>query len=443
MNTPKQKKMDVVTKMAIIGGAGMIILVLLIGIISIAMKGSDNKKHDKVDNTVESTEPPQTSRGPSEAVRALAIIKDVDKQNNKLSVVNIETYEKIELNVDGSVDIKDEYNTLKTLAQLKTGDIIETKYDKNTLRPEFIQISGQVTQRKNISGLKVDSVNNTVQIGNDLYKYTDDLVTLFAGSSFDLSSLDPVDVVNAKVYKDTVWTIEVVKTHGYIVLKNHQKYIGGQMEVNKSTLPVNEETKVTVGVGVHSIIVSKDGMAPYITEVLVEENAEVIIDLSEAKPVTAMVTFNINPSDVTLTIDGSIYTDFTEPIILDFGTYNIRIEKENYLPWESTLVVNKAVMTVDIKLNQKPAYLYVDGPVGSVIYVDGSYSGIIPVSIPIDPGAHKITIQKDGYYTKEYDITIKADGKDTHLTFPELIQMPVETTNPQPQETEEPVGEGE
>ncbi|PKM94809.1 MAG: hypothetical protein CVU84_07750 [Firmicutes bacterium HGW-Firmicutes-1] len=424
----KSKKMDIVTKMSIVGGLGLICILILVSIISFAIKDKTIKKNkDKPDETLETEV--ESAEG-ADFLRTLALIKEVDTEKKELTVLDIQQGKQVVLKVDGAVDIKDVYGTLLAFAQLKTGDIIEAKYDSKSLRPEMIQITGQTWEKKNIQDLIYDKENKTIQIGNDIYKYTDDLVTTFAGKIMDIDKLDPVDLVTVKGYKDTIWSITLEKGHGFIVLKNHEKFIGGTIEIGKKTEDIKKDTKVTVLMGVQNIVVAKEGMVSFVTEVIVEEDKEVIIDIGSAQPTAGMVSFTITPGDVQLFINNVQYKDFSKPINLEFGTYNLRIEKANYVPWESKLVVNQAFMPVEINMNKKAQYIKVNSPVGCSMYIDDNYIGIIPVEAPIDPGAHTVTIRKDGYYSKMHSIQVEDNGQDANFVFPELIPMPTQTETP-------------
>jgi hypothetical protein len=427
----KKKKMDIVTKMSIVGGLGLACILILVSIISFAIKdkavnkNNNNKQNETIETEVESQED-------AEYIRTLAMIKEVDTENNTLKVVDIDQGGSITLSIDGAVDIKDEYGTLLTLAQLDIGDIIETKYDKNTLRPENVQITGQTWERKNIQNLIYNKENKTIQVGNDIFKYTDDLVILYGGEPISFDKLDPVDQVSVKGYKDTIWNINLEKSHGTIKLKNHEKFVGGTIELGKATEEVKEDTEVKVLVGVQNIVIAKEGMTSFITQVIVEEGKEVLIDVGSALPTAGNVSFTVMPADVKLYINNKLYSDLSKPITLDFGTYDIRVEKENYVPYESQLVVNQAFMAVEINMNKNPMYIHVDQPAGCELYIDSNYIGIIPINTPIDEGPHSITIRKDGYYSKMHSIQVDDTGKDVYFTFPDLIAMPTEspTTTP-------------
>lgn len=428
----KNKGMDIVTKMSIVGA--LILLVVILGVVLITGIGKDKGSNGLED--VDPTEPGIAEIEP-DYVRGIALIKSVDVANAKLMIVNVETEEKVVLDIDGAVDIKDEYGTLMTLAQLHMGDMISTKYDNNTKRPEYVNITAEVWERKDVQNVIVDTENKTIQLANDKRDYTEDLVVTSNGQPFNLEELNQIDKITVKGYKNKVWSIDVQTGHGFITLKNHNKFVGGTLEIGKVTYDVDYETCVTVSIGVHSVIISKEGMTPFIKQILVEEDQEVIVDVGDAQAEIGIISFIVQQDDVQLYIDDELYTDFSEPVNLEYGEYALRVEKDKFLTWESKLIVNQAYMVVEIDLNQQPLYIHVDNPVDCELYIDSNFIGIIPIEAPVDEGMHTLTLRRDGYHSKVYNVQIENSGEDYYFTFPDLIALPT-TENPEEEDTESP-----
>ncbi|TAH59744.1 MAG: PEGA domain-containing protein, partial [Gottschalkiaceae bacterium] len=156
---------------------------------------------------------------------------------------------------------------------------------------------------------------------------------------------------------------------------------------------------------------------------------EVVVDIGTALPTTGIVNFTINPKDAKLYINNKEYKDYSKPIILDFGSYDIKIVKDNYVTAERKLVVNEAFMTVEISMEKTAKFIHVDKPEGVELYIDANYIGIIPIHTPIDSGSHNITLRKEGYYSKMHSVLIEDNGQDAYFSFPDLIEMPSEVEN--------------
>lgn len=428
MNKNKKKEKDIVTKMTIIGVLGLV--VILVVIITIALssmkKKPTNRAKSSQDITVDNNGDGEVE---AEYIKALGIVKEIDSDNDLLTILNIENNDLSTLKIDGAVDIKDEYGSLMTLLQLNIGDMIETKYDNSSKRPDFVHKTAKTWKRSKINGVVTNTKENTITVGNDIYKYTQDLVAIFNGSLFDVANLTPEDEVTLMGYKNDVWTIILEKGHGYITLNNHGNFVGGILEIGTNkTVNIEENTSVAVPVGIHNLIITNDQLT-YETEVMVEKDQTVRVDVKDATPRKGMVQFSVAQEDIVFTINGDTYSDFSEPIPLDYGSYMIKIVKDGYIDWEKELVVNKPLVTFEINLEKKPTYLHVDSPEGADIYIDGNFIGILPITTPIEPGTHNVTLRRDGYYSKMYEIIINENGEDSYQTLPELQKINNDTTS--------------
>ncbi len=66
--------------------------------------------------------------------------------------------------------------------------------------------------------------------------------------------------------------------------------------------------------------------------------------------------------------------------------------------------------------------MYVESPEGAEVYIDGIYTGIVPVSFAKpEKGSHVITLSQNGHVTKSYTIAVSDDDRDVTLSFSELV----------------------
>ena len=67
--------------------------------------------------------------------------------------------------------------------------------------------------------------------------------------------------------------------------------------------------------------------------------------------------------------------------------------------------------------------IYIEGPEGVEVYLDGTYIGIAPCSTLKVTGSHTITLSKSGYETKSYTINVGNDGNDLTMSFSGLTAV--------------------
>ena len=80
-------------------------------------------------------------------------------------------------------------------------------------------------------------------------------------------------------------------------------------------------------------------------------------------------------------------------------------------------------ITNDVINNSGKYKIYVDGPEGAEVFVDGSYVGIAPISFEKKIGSHDITLRKSGYQTRTYTISVDDSEKDVNYSFSELLPI--------------------
>ncbi len=71
-------------------------------------------------------------------------MKDVDKMNKELEIVDVDSNLSITLKVVGATTIEDEYGTLIVLDKIIPGHLVNVKYDTNNYETESIKIAAQV-----------------------------------------------------------------------------------------------------------------------------------------------------------------------------------------------------------------------------------------------------------------------------------------------------------
>lgn len=424
-----KKQVDMIKRMTYIGIAAVALIVIVAIIAALAASGGSENPAEVTLPAVETTTGAEAEADVEKVFeRALAVVKHVDTTTNQLLIYDIEKLKMVTLQMNSAIDIKDEYGTDIALAQIDIGDMVETKYDTLSLVPENLKVTAVTWQRKDVSNMVVDTEAKTIRISNDTYSYTEELVTSDGGTPFDIATLSTADEAYVRGYKDHVWSVVIINGHGTIKLINHDVFVGGQLEIgNRISFTVEKATAVPVAAGVHNLVVTKAGMSPYVKQVIVEEGKELVLDLSEAQPKVGTVAFIVLQEGVTVYLDGEVI-DVTEEHVLDFGTYAVKAEKENFVTWEGELLLSQAYLQYKIDMDKTPTFVFINQPEGAEAYLDGVPIGIVPTQAPFSPGSHTVQLRRDGYRPSEvYKYIWEDDGLDKYLVLPELVELPKET----------------
>jgi len=379
-----------------------------------------------------------------------------------------------ELSYDGTTAILGRYGDSLSMAQLKVGEILDVVYSTHSRRLNTIQISVNTWTNTGVTNFSFDEKKKIVQIGQEQYQFTDDLVIFSDGEPAQLMDITELDTLTVKGYNRKICSVLIEKGHGYLRLLNDAYFVGGWIEVGQAVIkPITSEMLLPVPEGNYTVRLTNKGYAGQ-KNVKIVRDQETQIDLSEIdieEVAVGHIAFHITPDYAQLYVDGDM-TDFTERVPLEFGIHQIRVELPGYETVETNIKVGSEFANIDIELDEETEEaesasssssakssssssrsgsfssssessssssstasssssstavlsenkkVYVEGPSDVEVYLDGNYIGIAPVSTAKVTGSHVITLSRTGYQTKSYTVNIDNDGNDVTFSFSELV----------------------
>lgn len=423
-----------ITKMIVVGLLGITLIAVVVGLLLTPKTNKNDKDQDETVNATEETVVEEETVNTSKDLdRILALVKAIDLDNNIMTVYDIDHDLTINMVLDGTVLYEDEYGSIMVAEQILPGYVVNIKYDKNNYVPEQVKVAPQIQTIKNLSSFVLDEDQKTIQIGSDIYKYTDEIITFDGDKRLDLAGITTADDVIVRAYKDTIWSIIIENGHGYIVLQNYDAYLDGTIEIgNRTSYTVVPEMRIPVTVGVQNVIITKDTMTPFSASVLIAENEEYIIDLEDYQPKISEVTFRIIQEGATLFINDTI-SPYDAPVILDYGQYDIKVKLEGYKDWQGIVEINQPSMEQIIDMETEPMYLRMKGPDGATLYINSVKIGIISgneiLETPIVPGDHTLLLVKTGFLPWTADVHVEESGEDIYYTIESLTPVADSSTN--------------
>ncbi len=142
---------------------------------------------------------------------------------------------------------------------------------------------------------------------------------------------------------------------------------------------------------------------------------QLVFELEREKPLAAHLTVRSNVSDDTLYINDEPKGP-TGPRVLDLapGEYLLRVEKAGYDDWEHHIVVNAGEeRTLRAWLRRPPerepqlATLTLrSNVVEDRVFVDDRPRGSTPLDLELEPGPHRVVVEKEGYIPFEEPIEL-------------------------------------
>lgn len=310
-------------------------------------KKENKEKFNETTLTVEETVS-QTKKTAS----FLGMIDEVDMENKLVNVRNLETDELVSYSYTGATDVRDKYGKIMTIALVEPGYIVDCEYRTEDNCMTKISASNEGWENLRVHNWKYSAEENYLKIGNQYYDLYDYKIVSAEGSQIDIRELSEVDELIVRGRENKVYSISVLKGHGYISLRNEAYFIGGIITVgNEAGFEVTDDMLIMAGEGKHILSISKNGVGGSV-EVEVKRNKEIVVDVGEFQGELkeyGSISFKINPEGARLYINGrqKLYDELVE---LAFGTYKIAVEAEGCVPYIGDLVVGSTFMRKTISL---------------------------------------------------------------------------------------------
>ncbi len=374
-----------------------------------------------------------------------AVLVDKNKDDNTVTFYNYNVKKNYTLSVVGTTLLYDKYGEAISLDQIQEGAIVDITFLKSKKRLNSMQLSKQAWNFESISKYEIDTVRHDMSIGEEVYKFSEDVLLFSGGRQVEMMDLNAADIITVKGIDSKVLSISVDKGHGYLRLANDEYFVGGWIEIGQSNIRhISEDMLLTVPEGSYEVLISHNGGGG-VKNVIINRNEEITLDIGDLEVAEAkygMVLFSLNPSKTTLYVDGEL-VDASAPVNLEYGIHQIIAKADGYKSITTYIKVAQESAGIDVILDSineddddkkdndstttttsSQYKVYVDAPENVEIYLDGNYVGISPCSFQKVPGSHIITLRKTGYTTRSYTVQVDEEEKDINYSFGDLMVVP-------------------
>lgn len=402
-----------------------------------------------------------------------ATLIGLDSEQMQMIVKDIYSGNNYVLSYNGGTDVRNVYDEIVTMLQMPEGEILDITFDEEKKKAKTVYASKEVFRSSNIIGFKATAASSTITFGSASYMYTDTLVVLSGGRILTPNEVMSRDQVTVRGIDNKIYSVTVNKGHGYLTFSGAEDFVGGMVEIGRNFLyTVSENMMIVVPEGEYEVTMS-NGKLEGTRTVYITKDMTVTLDFSEySAPAskTGTVEFQILPRDADLFIEGN-KTDYSKPVVLEYGTYIINLLSNNYDTYTTKITVNSTyqIEAFDLekiyaKLNAQtpvattasttaptvkptttsttapttsqttsstnPTVVPTTGaiavtiaePAGANVYVDNVYVGTAPVTINKDRGEYVITFKREGYITKSYIVDVDSSDGEQSLSFPAMSE---------------------
>lgn len=397
-----------------------------------------------------------------------------DTENKELTLRNIEGGNDKVLSYDSKTQFLSKRNQPRSPEEITVGEIFDVTFTTYNSLISEVRESEKIWANKNINRFIIDEKASTIKVGDDLYEIAENAIVASFDSIGEILDVTNLDSISLYGLDKKIYSIIIENGHGYIRITNDSYFVGGWIEIGQELIKVlTEDMLIPVPEGTYDVKVSNKGYVGRETVEVIRDK-EYALDLSKVEieeVAIGHVQFDIKPDYALLYLDG-LLTDFEERVPLEYGIHSIRVESAGHETVTSSIKVGSEYANISIVLDEsdedeetsesttgstensagsndtsnstsdssnssstanstdtKPSSeailsdnkkIYVEGPSGAEVYVDGTYIGVAPCSTNKVTGNHTITLSKDGFKTKSYSINVSNDGNDLTLSFSEL-----------------------
>lgn len=368
-----------------------------------------------------------------------AVVVKRDSKESTVTLLNLDLGRNYTLSVEGTSNLYDKFGEPMSLEQIRLGDIVDVTFLRSKKRVNTMQISPLSWEYADASRYEIDLGRGEVTIGEDVYKLTDDTIYLSEEMRIEAMELNPVDVLTFKGIGSSIYSIEVERGHGYLRLKNEEKFVGGDMEIGQIIARrIEEDMLLTVPEGRYEIRLRKRGGGGT-KEVTIRRGEETTLDIGDLEVPEieyGTIVFTLEPSGAKLYIDGE-KADPSAPVSLEYGIHQVMVRANGYQTITTYIKVAQPSGGLSFTLDAVDAdkendeqeekeklaqyKVFVDAPEFAEVYLDGNYVGIAPTSFAKSEGSHIITLRRSGCQTRSYTISVDGEYKDITYSFAELL----------------------
>ena len=239
-----------------------------------------------------------------------------------------------------------------------------------------------------------------------------------------MSQVSELDYVTIRGYdngrESKVYSITIEKGHGTLTINNYNKINDGMIQLNDAEpIPLSSTGTMDILEGKYTITITGSNCEPFKDDIVITPTAPFTLDLSDIQIKSGVLNVTANVNDYTITIDGTDYPT-GEPILLDYGKYEVKINKEDYDTYTGTVTIDQDINTFNAQLKETVKYGTANitvNPGSAKIYIDGVLAGVSPQSKKVAVGSHTITIKLDGYIDEARNIYISGPDDVVNESF--------------------------
>lgn len=186
---------------------------------------------------------------------AVLVRKNVDEKT--ITLINRETGKQYTLNYDGATYFYNKYEEDIALSLIEEGAIVDVTFMKEKKRLNSMKKSAESFSYTDIINHEIDFEQNLMYIGTDVYQINENVYVCSNGEEVELETIHACDQIAVEGFDRNIESIRIEKGHGYLSLLNDDYFIGGWIEVGKTSIQmISEGMIIAVPEGTYKVQIS-------------------------------------------------------------------------------------------------------------------------------------------------------------------------------------------
>lgn len=358
---------------------------------------------------LESIAPPVAAPG---SIAATGLIRDI--RSNRLDIYVFDIGEIRSFFIEPHSTLRDRVGSPAILPQFAVGDVVYISHAPTSNTAESVQLSAQIRHHRYITGITIEDDQQLV-IGNRRYDLGDNPIIRYNGQTLNLSELDPIDLVTVATFQDNfVTSIEVLRSHGDVLIPANEEILNGTVEVGTTVFSAlgEEEQTIRIPSGQNRVVIRGENIEPFIFDVSISRGQVSNLSFDGLEFRAGLITINTETENAILHI-GDRWHPTNEPITLEFGEYELRLEAIGYHSVYQTITIGTQPQEITINLDivaRTRNVIITTSPSEVRVYLDDQFRGLTPLSTELELGRYALTLEREGFMPVTTNIQITEDS---------------------------------
>jgi len=193
-----------------------------------------------------------------------AVITDIDTSARWVRLYDIERARMVTHDISPDVEYFDNRGEAARAGDFAAGDIIIVVIEGGAATQ--IHHNPAAWEMRSVSNVTV--TGSAIMVQNTSYSYDSGLVSLYRGETFDIRTLQPINVVTLRGYRNRVMAVIVEQLHGYLEIRGAGNIQNGMISVGTTEpQPLEQASTIMVTEGIHTVRVGGENICDINTNV--------------------------------------------------------------------------------------------------------------------------------------------------------------------------------